>query len=210
MKKQLTLFAATLCLAFTSVAQFEGIIDFVKKTGSITVNYRYYIKGDNIRIEEIAEDGSIDGIELINTKQGKMYALSPDRKMYMEVPSGKPATAAKIEVDKTKVTKKINGEDCTKWVVKCPDQDRVVNYWMAKGDYNFFVPLLKTLNRKEKLASYFLQLEGTTGFFPIVGEETKTDGTVVGSLEVIAIDRKTLDASLFEIPKGYAKFERDK
>ncbi|MFN3917151.1 MAG: DUF4412 domain-containing protein [Flavobacteriales bacterium] len=210
MKKQFTLLVATFCLVFGALAQFEGVIEFEKKVGTVVVNYKYYIKGDNIRVEEIGDESSIDGIELINTKNNTIYALSPERKMYMEVPTGRPAQTAKTTVEKTKSTKKINNETCTKWVVKCPDQDRVVTYWMAKGDYNFFIPMLKTLNRKEKLAVYYLQLQGTDGFFPMVGEETKIDGTPIGSLNVKSIERKTMESSLFEIPKGYTKFERDK
>jgi hypothetical protein len=209
MKKHILL-SLGLCLGIisTTLSQFEGVIEFEKIVGKVTINYKYFVKGDNIRVEEVDEKKKLEGVELINIKQNTIYALSPDRKLYMEIPQGRPNANSVAAVEKTKETKTINNETCTKWVVKNPEQDRIVNYWMAKGDYDFFVPMLKTLNRKEKIAVYYLQMDGTEGYFPMLGEETKMDGTPVSSLEVKSITRKTLDNNLFEIPKGYTKFER--
>ncbi|HRH36912.1 MAG TPA: hypothetical protein PK760_01120, partial [Flavobacteriales bacterium] len=41
---------------------FEGVIEFTKTTGPVITNYKYYVKGDRIRIEEISSRGEVQGI----------------------------------------------------------------------------------------------------------------------------------------------------
>ena len=40
-----------------SAQPFEGIIEFTKTTGPVVTTYRYYVKGDRIRIEVVGLDG---------------------------------------------------------------------------------------------------------------------------------------------------------
>ena len=46
-----------LTIASTSVAQFSGNIEFKKTVGKIVVTYKYFVSGDNVRLEEINENG---------------------------------------------------------------------------------------------------------------------------------------------------------
>ena len=52
---------ASILIASASIAQFEGEIIFEKNVGKIHVIYKYFVKGNDIRIEEVGEDGTIDG-----------------------------------------------------------------------------------------------------------------------------------------------------
>jgi hypothetical protein len=79
---------------------------------------------------------------------------------------------------------------------------------MANDAFNFFIPMLKTLNRADKLSIYFLKLTGAEGLFPVMGEERKSDGTVITTLKASLVKRQTLEGSLFEIPKGYSKYDK--
>jgi hypothetical protein len=187
---------------------FEGLIEFTKKTGSAEVKYKYYIKGDKMRVEDFGTDGTLQGVMLVDAKANKVLGLSPDRKLYMDMPNNRTRKDVNIEVSKTANTKTIAGFTCTEWKVVCQDDDRVISYWLAGDNFNFFIPMLKTLNRADKLSSYFLKMTGTNGLFPMMGEEKKSDGTVITTLKVSAVKKQAVEASLFEIPAGYSKYDK--
>lgn len=202
-------FIATLLLSVYSFAQFEGEIKFDKTVGKVHVSYKYFVKGDNIRVEEVGEDGSIDGIQLMDLKEKKVYALSPERKLYMEAPNRRPASSIAVTVKKTGKTKDILGKSCFETVVTSKEQDRKIVYWITKGDYDFFIPMLQTLNRKERQSMYFLEIEGMAGHFPMLSTEyILSSGEVVSELKTVKVEKKTLKSDTFSIPDGYTKFER--
>lgn len=207
--KKLFLGVALSLVSVASFAQFEGVVEFTKNKGKINISYKYYVKGDNVRVEEIGKDGSLDGIMLIDLTKKEVLAISPDRKMYMEAPNRKPIVTADVDTKKTKETKTINGVKCTKYVVTSTAQDRKMEYWIADGEYDFFIPLLKTINRREKQSMYYLSMDGMDGKFPMLGKEsTLKEGVAVSTLSATKVTKKKLDASLFAIPTGYKKFER--
>lgn len=206
--RKLLLSVSLLAICVSGFAQFQGSIDFIKIKGKISVNYKYLVKGENVRIEEYGDDNTLDGIQLVNTSTGNIYALSPDRKMYMEAKNKRPQRTANIQVEKTKTTKTIAGKTCKKWIVTNKEQDRKIVYWVAKGDYSFFIPLLKAMNRAEKSSVYWLMIEGNAGYFPLLAEEYNTDGVLISKLETSDLKAKTLDKKTFEIPSDYKKFER--
>lgn len=195
-----------------SVAQaqsFEGSISFKKSVGPITANYTYHVKGDKVRIEEIDEDGNVQGIMLVNTTENQVLALSPERKMYIQVPNKRPSRKTEIKIEETTNEKNIMGFDCSEWKVVSEEDNREVSYWLADEEFDFFVPMLKTLNRKDKLAVFFLKLPNQNGAFPMLGVETQDDGTELTKLEVVKVDKSAMDDKIFNIPDGYSKFERE-
>lgn len=103
----------------------------------------------------------------------------------------------------------INGYKCTEVKVSGKTDGREVIFWVAEDDFEFMVPLLETLNRKDKLATYFMNIPNLDGFFPMVGVERKTDGVELTKLQVNDVDKGELSNDLFEIPADYAKFERE-
>lgn len=206
--KKLVLLCTLCVLSIAGMAQFEGTVDFVKSKGKLTVNYKYKVKDGKVRVEEYGNDNSLDGIQLVDTKEEKIYALSPERRMYMEATNKRPQRTASIEVTKTKSKKNINGKSCEKWIVTNTEQDRKVIYWVTKGDYDFFIPFLKTLNRAEKTAIYFLMIEDNEGCFPVLAEEMNGSGLLISKLEAMSLESKQISSSEFEIPSGYKKFER--
>ncbi|HKL03335.1 MAG TPA: DUF4412 domain-containing protein, partial [Cryomorphaceae bacterium] len=112
-------------------------------------------------------------------------------------------------VQKTTNTKVINGYNCTEVKVNGKSDGREVTYWVADDDFDFMVPMLETLNRKDKLAVYFMNIPDLEGFFPMVGVERKADGVELTKLQVNQVDKGDLSNDLFTIPKDYTKFERD-
>lgn len=184
---------------------FEGVISFTKKNGSTESKYKYYVKGDKVRVEELNADGTIQGIMLVNTTDKTIKAMSPERKLYMDVPTKSAFSTVSVSVDKKTAPKSIMEYNCNEWVAFSKDEDHSISYWMAFDNFDFFIPFLKTINRKDKQAVYFLAMTETNGAFPMLSIETKTDGTEISRLTVTSIDKNTLEESLFEIPSTYSK-----
>lgn len=194
--------------AMTFAQSFEGVIQFTKTKGPIVSTYKYYVKGEHIRVEEINKEGEIEGIMLVNTKENTVMALSPERKIYMDVPNDRKLPVPSVEVAKMKNRKEINGYQCAEWKVTNASEGRVVTYWVAEGEFDFFIPLLKTLKRKERLSTYFQALEGTDGMFTFEGVETLKDGTEIERLEVTKVLKGDIGLDMFVLPAGYTKFEK--
>lgn len=200
---------AMLILSFTANAQFEGKIEFTKTIGPVTANYTYFVKGNLVRVEELGENGELQGIMIVDSDANTVTALSPERKMFIEVPNGRAPKEVDVNIDKTSNTKMIDGVNCTEWVVTCQGDGREAAYWVAEGDYHFFVPMLNTLNRKDKLAVYYNLIPDVNGYFPLEGVERKLNGTEISRLQVNNISRGKQPDYLFAIPEGYSKFERE-
>lgn len=208
-----TLVAMVTVLTVTGAAfattPFEGTIRFTKTVGPVTAEYVYYVKGNKIRVEELNEKGDIQGIMLVDTKDNTVHALSPERKLFIEVPNKREAREPEVTVEKTGNQKEINGYECQEVKVTSPSEGREVSYWVAKDGFDFFVPMLKTLNRKDKLAVYFLEVPELDGVFPIMGTEKKIGGVELTKLRVNNVEEKELATNMFEIPSNYSKFERE-
>lgn len=212
MKKKIFSFLALAGMFFTASSQsFEGTIEFKKQTTTDTINYVYYVKGDKVRIDEIgSKSKKAEGSFIIDLKTNQMISLSHDRKLYIEQGTGTPATMiGKAEVKKTGNVKTIQGYKCNEFAVKNADERVQVTYWLAAGKFDFFLRLLKVLNRKDKSAVYFQQLTGVEGMFPFlstqVNLETNKDEV---KMEVTKIEKKVVDGNKFEIPKDYQKFQK--
>jgi DNA-dependent RNA polymerase auxiliary subunit epsilon len=174
---------ATIIIASASLAQFEGEIVFEKNVGKIHVTYKYFVKGNDIRIEEVGEDGTIDGIQLMDLAAKKTFALSPERKLWFETPNRRPASSLDVDIKNTGKTKDVLGKKCFEVIVVNKVQDRSIVYWITKGDYNFFIPMLETLNRKENQALFYLEIEGMENHFPMLSTEyILSTGAVVSTL----------------------------
>ncbi|MCB9169378.1 MAG: DUF4412 domain-containing protein [Flavobacteriales bacterium] len=209
---QRTFLAATFMLAGACAAwsqSFEGVIEFTKTTGPVVTTYKYYVKGDHVRIEEISARGDVQGIMLVDTHDKTVVALSPERKLYMDVPNMRLPKDVETQVQKSGEMKDIAGYKCDKWVVRSSKEDRMLTYWVAQDAFDFFVPLLETLNRKDEQAVFFLEIPNAEGVFPMIGIEEKMDGAEVSRLEVTKVTKGTQRSALFEIPAGFNKFERN-
>ena len=199
----------TMGVAGIASGPFQGTIKFTKTIGPVTANYVYYVKDHLVRVEELSENGEIQGIMIVDTKENTVKALSPERQMFIDVPNKRPARETDVYVQKTNKTQTINGYNCTQVKVTGKDDGREVTFWVADDDFDFLVPMLETLNRKDKLAVYFMNVPDIEGMFPMMGVEKKTDGVELTKLQVNEVDKIDLDQALFEIPADYTKFERE-
>ncbi len=215
MKKSISLFiwVMGMMVMFSSrvVAQpFEGTIEFRKATETDTTNYIYYVKGLKVRIDEIGNKShKAEGTYLIDMDQKEVRALNHERKLYMDQPTP-PAPVLKgvFEIKKGNAVKNLQGYKCTEYTVINREENTQIIYWIADGKFSFFEKLLRQLNRKDKSSVYFLQIQNIKNTFPMLSVQTNIDGKDEIRLEVTKIVKKEIDTNMFEIPKGYSKFEK--
>jgi hypothetical protein len=219
MKKILSLSAAVILMATVVTAQdkgaktsggFEGSIDFMQYNGVDTTYYKYYIKGNHVKVDNYdPKTNNIEGSFLIDLSTKKMTALSPVRKIYFDQPSGaavKPA--GKPTVTKTGKTKTIGGYKCTEYLVVDADEGLKIHFWMASGHFDFFGTMLEILNRKDKFSEYYQIITDATGMFPMLAEEEDLSGNPKGLMKAVKVDKGTIANDVFDIPKGYKEFKK--
>lgn len=210
MKRILTL---TLGLVFTlgtfslAIAQgsFEGYIDFRKTNLEASTYYKYSVKGDKVRVDELDEDGkTIVATLLVDLKKKEMLALSHDRNLYM-TREYKPyeANDANMEQIKSENSKEILGKPCEQWRVRNEAKKTDITYWVTPGNFKFFPQLLDVMGRKDNFATFYQHLDGIEGAFPMLAVEYDLIRNVRGKLEVVNIQEQEMEASLFELPKSY-------
>ncbi|MBA3704915.1 MAG: DUF4412 domain-containing protein [Bacteroidetes bacterium] len=198
-------------LSFTATAQsFEGIIEFKKASTTDTTNYVYYVQGNEVRIDEIgAKSHKVEGTFLVNLDAKTMTSLNHDRKLYMDQATpASPVVKGKCEVKKGQNVKNIQGFKSVEYTVTNTDENTKITYWIADGKFAFFDKLLHQLNRKDKSSTYYLQIPDVKNMFPMLSIQTDLSGKEQVRLEVTKITKKVVDPTMFQIPKGYNKFEK--
>ncbi len=193
---------------------FEGFIFFSMELITDTLYYTYYIKDRMVRLDEYnrCKDCKIpNNYILFDLNKKTITIINPLRKMYLNI-NPKPYKE-RTDIDenykiiKTNNYKKIYGYKCYQWRVRNKIENTEVSYWVAFDNFDFFVDFLKLFNRSEKHAQYFLLIPETKGYFPLLSEERTTLREQKMTLRVLNIQRKTIEKSLFQIPKDYKNFE---
>lgn len=203
----------TIMIAFAASASaqaFEGVIEFKKQTTSDTTNYIYYVKGNNVKIDEIgSKSHKVEGTFLVNMDEKTMISLNHERKLYL-TNNNPPAPVIKgtCVVKKGQNVKNLQGYKCVEYTVTNQEEGAIITYWLADGKFTFFEKMLRQLNRKDKSSVYFLQIPDVKNMFPMLSVQTDLTGKETGKLEVTKITKKVIEETMFEIPKGYNKFEK--
>jgi hypothetical protein len=208
--KKLLILAAFLTVNLLGYTQFNGSIHFTKTKDGVKSEFIYYVKDDRVRIEEKDSQGNVKGIMLVDLTKETVTAISPQRKLYMDATNKREQPVVKPKIEKTKNTKTIAGYECEQWNAYYPQEDAEVTYWVTTDrSFDFFDDLLRVLNRKDRIARYFLTAKDIEGRFTMEGiEKSLTDGSEKMRLTVTSVKKENLDNSLFEVPEGYQKFEK--
>ncbi len=210
---KIKLLIANLSLTAIAFAQsYSGSIEFRMETNKDTTTNIYYIKGDDVKLDQIGrKSGKVEGSFVFNVATKDIKFVNPVRKVWGEHKSETPPTIKGTCVStKGKGTKTIQGLKCQEYIVKNTDENTVVTYWINSGKFDFFVPLVKIWNRKDKQSIYFNQIQDLPkGSMPLLSEErTISDNKLVSKLEVSKINKSAIDASKLAIPAEYKKFEQ--
>lgn len=197
------------CMLTSFAQSFEGVIDFRKTAGDEKVYYSYTVKGTKVRIDEKSEDGKTTiATLLVDLSSKEILALSHDRKLYMK----RDAKTTERVAGSPKIVRSgnrrfIQGFDCQQWRVKNEAENTEISYWVTKGNYDFFLPLLGVLGRKDRFATYYLSIPDREGYFPVDAVERDVQRNEKGRLEVLKITESKLDNNLFVVPKNYMQME---
>ena len=207
-----------LCLG-VSAQDFEGVIILIEKHRSSEITKRITVKGDFVKLETFAskDTTNLKGAKIVNLQSGKVTALLPSRKLYFDIPNKmtrRPFTAEITPSDEKKtisVTSDTSSEDyeCKKFMVSSKEKKAQVTYWVTKGNFTFYLPLMEALSKNENISDFFGKLsEKHPGVMPMSSVERKPDGTKVGGTKIIEITSKSISSTAFEIPEGYSLMER--
>lgn len=215
MKKSLLKIASVVTVlvacAFSATAQsFEGVIEFKKQSTTDTTNYIYYVKDNQVRIDEIgSKSHKVEGTFLVNMDEKTMMSLNHERKLYMtQTNPSAPTIKGSCVAKKGQNVKNLQGYKCVEYTVTNQEEGTMITYWIADGKFAFFDKMLRQLNRKDKSSVYFLQIPDIKNMFPMLSVQTDLTGKEQVKLEVTKITKKEVDGTMFEVPKGYNKFEK--
>lgn len=198
---------------FIMAAQsFGGSVEFKYYTTKDTTVNVYHVKDKNVKLDQYGKrTGTVEGSFVFDLASNSIKFVNPKRKVWGDHKSETaPIIKGVCEVKKTSNTKTIQGAKCTEYVVKNTEENTTISYWIASGKYEFFVPLVKIWNRKDKQSIYFNQIKDLApGSMPMLSEEKQiSDGKYVSKLEVTKITKENLDDSKLTVPADYKKFEQ--
>lgn len=210
MKKFLHIFLI-ICLALlplpaASEEFFEGVLSFKMGTQGKQTEMKYFMKGSKMRMQiDIAPGMSSAGIADYEKK--KIYMLMGQNSMYTEMDIDEKVLAEsagktfdKSEVIETGETQEILGYTCAKIVSKKGDETTEI--WIAKGFGKFYQPEMGEKNPTFLALKKKFEEEKA---FPFRIITLSPDNKELFKMEVVNVDKKSLDDSLFQIPAGYKK-----
>jgi hypothetical protein len=210
--KKILLSIAMIAFTAAAFAQFEGTIEFRYETKKDTTTNLYYVKGNNVKLDQIGKkSGKVEGSFVFDLNAKTIKFVNPARKVWGDHKSETPPTIkGACEVTKGKATKMVSGKMCTEYVVKNTDENTQITYWVTTEKFDFFAPLVKLWNRKDKQSIYFNQIKDLPkGAMPMSSLEIALDTKAqVSKLEVIKIEKKPIDAGMVSVPSDYKKFEQ--
>ena len=210
---KITLLAVSLTLSVMAVAQsYEGSVEFKMETNKDTTTNIYYVKGNTVKLDQLGrKSGKVEGSFVFDLAANQVKFVNPIRKVWGEHKSEiVPMIKGTCVVTKGTNTKLVQGQKCVEYTVKNTEENTQITYWISSGKFDFFMPLVKLWNRKDKQSIYFNQIKDLPkGSMPLISEEkTISDMKTVSRLEVSKISKGSMDVAKLAIPADYNKFEQ--
>ena len=210
--KQIKIILVGILIVFTSsilkASQFNGIIHFQKIDGEDTTLFKYYVKDQYIRIEDLNEKGDINGIMLMNTEESTVILLSNTKKVYINVPiSNKKPKKLNLDIEKPLDEVIVAGMNCVLWIAIDKTTQNKFEFLVHKNGYFFFNEMLELLNREEPIANVWLTMDVNDDYFPFVGATYSSTGDLISKIEIINIVEDDLPVEMFITPENYQPVE---
>jgi hypothetical protein len=196
-----------------AASQFEGTIVSSNRSmddGGSSQAYQMtiHVKKSMVRVEVPSIAGMPASTSIYRRDRKVTWMLDAASRTYFEIrtPQGgvkEEGAMGKKEapvVQRTKKTKKLLGFMCEQVIVTRNDVRTEV--WGARGLEDLASVLAEVLGDEQGPASD--DVIAAMGLYPLLST-TLYEGRELESQEVIRIERKQLDPSLFEIPNGYTK-----
>ncbi|MBA3665000.1 MAG: DUF4412 domain-containing protein [Bacteroidetes bacterium] len=212
MKKILLVAVIFASLSNICAQGFNGSIDFKYSTTKDTTQNIYFVKDKLVKLDQFnRKSGNIEGSFIFDLTTNTIKFVNPKRKVWGEHKSETPPIIkGKCEVTKGTGTKTVQGYKCAEYIVKNTEENTLITYWIANDKFNFFNPVLKLWNRKDKQSVYYNQITGLPeGSMPLISEEKQvSDGKAVSRLEVVKINKNVPDEASLKVPADYNKFDK--
>lgn len=195
-----------------SAQSFGGSIEFKYYTAKDTTINIYHIKDKNVKLDQYGKrSGNVEGSFVFDLANNTIKFVNPKRKVWGDHHSDTPPVIKGVcEAKKTSNSKTIQGAKCIEYVVKNTEENTSITYWITAGKYDYFIPLVKIWNRKDKQSIYFNQIKDLpAGSMPMLSEEKQiSDNKLITRLEVSKITKAVLEDSKLIVPTDYKKFEQ--
>ncbi len=187
--------------------EFSGIINFVEKSIFDTASYNMYISKHNVRLDKIRNNNILE-TTIINLLNKDMVALNHVKKLYSKfnVNNVQPEYNEQIKIIKTNNEKSILGIKCKQWRVKNEKENTEVTYWVDSSNYGFYYYFIKLWNPTYKPNRYFQLIPFSFNCIPLEIVERNLLREIKTNIVITNLERKTLDSTLFIIPKNYTLF----
>ncbi|HTF04499.1 MAG TPA: DUF4412 domain-containing protein [Bacteroidia bacterium] len=205
MKKHLWLLFVCLSMTAALTAQdFEGIVEFKKQEGKSQENWVWYVKGDQVRVDEF-QPGSrvLKGCYLMNTKDKTAKYLDHTAKTWSNHVAAPSTAPAGCTVAETKNSKEFQSYKTTEYTLKTPVDTMHFSYWISTGKFGFFKPAVQLLGPTNMYFKYYWALEPKDNTMPMLVTRKNAKDEETGRFEVTRIEKRELDANLFNVPADY-------
>lgn len=207
MKKLILVVLSSLTVSVGITAQdFEGILEFKKQEGAAVDNSVWYVRGDMVRIDEFEPNSRIlKSCYLINNKAGTAQYVNHKAKTWENAIQTLQEERTGCTVEETDNTKEMFTYKTNEYTVKNANGTVQLSYWLNFGKFGFFRPALKWVAFDNVFYDYFWVLPAKDNMMPMLVVKTNEKGEETGRLEVTRIEKRTVDAKLFDIPAGYSE-----
>ncbi|HSE57824.1 MAG TPA: DUF4412 domain-containing protein [Nitrospiraceae bacterium] len=212
---------AAACLAIIGLpwlgyaGDFEGVIRMRSTTMGTPEQYRLYLKGDRLRLENETE-AEDKGVLVFDAKARQGFGVEPDDQLYYVFPMEElPGDVAKkllddVLITRTGKTKKVAGQVCDLYVAKGKADGMSEEVCLANGLGNPALVGLMTGDARSPLEfpSWLLDLAKARAF-PLRVIVRSKDGQEESRLEATKVEPRGLEDSLFTPPPGYKRMDND-
>lgn len=186
---------------------FEGTVSFKVSGMSRAGTMKYYVKGDNIRME-VEQASGMEMTTIMNTKNRKATVLMANKTfMEMDFDEMTPPEVVMnkdIDIQKTGKTEPVAGYSCDQFVLK--QEGKEFEFWATKGLGKFMQMQMNA--RQQSPALKKLEKELTEkGYFPLKMVQRDASGKEEMLMQAVSVEKKSLSSELFVIPEGYQKTE---
>jgi hypothetical protein len=209
MKQLFTVLLSSLVLT-TYAQSFEGTVEFNHENTKGSTKNIYYVKDNLVRLEQFSKTTSKpEGAFVFDLKINNIKFISHGRKVWGDYkPETAPVLKGSPEITKGGM-KKLQGQNCQEYTVEYKEENLKIVYYIAKGKFDFFNPLVTLWNRKDKQSTVYRMLmkELPKGSIPMLSIEYGADGKQVSKLEIKKIKDQDLLPEEVAVPEDYKKFQ---
>jgi hypothetical protein len=193
--------------ALAQGAPFEGVVTIrvSDPDGGKPVTAKHYITKNALRFETVM-GGNQPHFMIFDHQRKQVISVMPQQRMYMVMPipdtdEADPGMAKKLKESLTKTGKSetIAGYRCEHWLIKDDDDQYDA---CVTGDLGAYLEMQGRMGGGRNPMSGYNVL-GEQRVFPL--RMSQVGGRTI--YEVTNIEKKPLDASLFQPPAGYRKME---